>query len=157
MSRRETWQGMNWCRPSTRLAIYLRDGLACLWCGAGVEDEVVLTLDHVVPVGRGGDNRGRNLITACRECNAGRGTASIPAFASRLAQELLPEGDERASQLAEAMIMAVRAAQRRNLPREAARYLLARRGGRLAEVLTSVDELLTDVHPREVCRFNGLC
>ncbi|KKK72946.1 hypothetical protein LCGC14_2898780, partial [marine sediment metagenome] len=37
-SRKEKNQGMNWIRPEKRLAIYLRDGLACCYCGATVED-----------------------------------------------------------------------------------------------------------------------
>lgn len=35
-ARKENWQGMNWCRPATRLAIYLRDGMACTYCGRGL-------------------------------------------------------------------------------------------------------------------------
>ena len=30
--------GMNWLPKARRLAIYLRDGLACAYCGASVED-----------------------------------------------------------------------------------------------------------------------
>lgn len=32
-TRKADWQGMNWIRQDKRLAIYLRDGLACVWCG----------------------------------------------------------------------------------------------------------------------------
>lgn len=32
-------QGMNWIRKDKRLAIYMRDGMACVYCG--------LTLDHL--------------------------------------------------------------------------------------------------------------
>ena len=28
------WQGMNFVRKDLRLAIYLRDGMACVWCAA---------------------------------------------------------------------------------------------------------------------------
>ena len=49
-------QGMNWLRPEKRLAIYLRDGLACCYCGSGVEDGVKLTLDHLTPHSQGGTN-----------------------------------------------------------------------------------------------------
>ena len=30
--------GSKWIRPDKRLAIYLRDGLACAWCGHALED-----------------------------------------------------------------------------------------------------------------------
>ena len=30
----DRYQGMNWCRKDLRLAIYLRDGMACMWSPA---------------------------------------------------------------------------------------------------------------------------
>lgn len=83
----------SWIRPTTRLAIYLRDGLACLYCGRlWRETGTGLTIDHVVPRGGfgGGDGADRedrgtndpaNLVTACRDCNRQRQTLSAPAFA----------------------------------------------------------------------------
>lgn len=56
-------QGMNWIRPTTRLAIYLRDGLACVYCGQALEDGVQLTLDHIKPWCRGGRHSPGNLVT----------------------------------------------------------------------------------------------
>lgn len=47
-----------------------RDGHRCVYCGA-VED---LTLDHVVPLSRGGANDVSNLTTACRPCNSSKGS-----------------------------------------------------------------------------------
>ena len=58
-------QGMNWIRKEKRLAIYLRDGLACCFCGEGVEDGAKLTLDHLTPHSHGGTNGAENLATAC--------------------------------------------------------------------------------------------
>ena len=34
-------------RPEKRLAIYLRDDMACIYCGIGIEEAGTLTLDHV--------------------------------------------------------------------------------------------------------------
>jgi 5-methylcytosine-specific restriction endonuclease McrA len=62
----------NWIRKNKRLAIYLRDGEACVWCGRAIEDGAELTLDHLVPCELGGDNGERNLVTACRHCNCSR-------------------------------------------------------------------------------------
>lgn len=77
------WQGMNWIRQEKRLAIYLRDGCACAWCGAKVEDESTkLTLDHVIPHCDGGSNDASNLVTCCKRCNESRGIRSIAKFST---------------------------------------------------------------------------
>lgn len=75
------WQGMNWIRQSKRLAIYLRDGLACAWCGTAAEKCVVLTLDHLKPHSKGGTNDETNLVTCCKHCNDSRGNRSLKTFA----------------------------------------------------------------------------
>lgn len=46
--------------------VYRRDGFKCVYCGSGAN----LTLDHVLPRSRGGDNSWENLVTCCRKCNA---------------------------------------------------------------------------------------
>ena len=35
--------GRNWIRPEKRRALYLRDGLACVYCGDSLEDGARLT------------------------------------------------------------------------------------------------------------------
>ena len=54
---------------SLRAAIYERDGHACLTCGS-VED---LTLDHIHPWSKGGEDTFDNLRTLCRPCNSAKG------------------------------------------------------------------------------------
>ena len=86
---RKNWNGAKWIRRERRLAIYIRDGLACVWCGSGLEDEgVTLSLDHVVPVSRGGRNVSRNLVTSCRKCNSVRSDRSLLDFAQAVANYL---------------------------------------------------------------------
>jgi len=119
---RGEWQGMNWCRPATRLAVYLRDGLACAYCGATVEDGATLTLDHVVPASKGGSNDPANLVTCCSRCNSSRGTRSVPQFAEAVAAYLNHGAD------AAEIVRHVRRTVRRVLPRAEARELIARRG-----------------------------
>jgi len=81
--------GAKWIRRERRLALYMRDGLACVWCGSGLEDEgVTLSLDHVVPVSQGGVNGSRNLVTSCRKCNSVRGDRSLEEFACAVASYL---------------------------------------------------------------------
>lgn len=80
------WQGMNWIRPVKRLAIYLRDGLACAWCGAGIESGITLTLDHLKPHTKGGSNHESNLVTCCKHCNDSRGARGQKVFARAVAE-----------------------------------------------------------------------
>jgi len=85
----KSWNGAKWIRRERRLALYMRDGLACVWCGSGLEDEgVTLSLDHVVPVSKGGGNDSRNLVTSCRKCNSVRGDRDAIDFASAVAYYL---------------------------------------------------------------------
>lgn len=115
-------QGSNWCRRTTRLAIYLRDGMACAYCGATVEDGALLTLDHLTPHSHGGSNAPSNLVTCCLRCNSSRGNRSVRAFCRAVA-EYLNHGVKAAT-----IDKHVRACARRVLPRAEARDLIARRG-----------------------------
>lgn len=83
--RKAKHAGMNWIRQEKRLAIYLRDGLACVWCGQAVEDGVKLTLDHVICHVDGGSNHESNLVTACHGCNSRRGDRPVEDFAAAVA------------------------------------------------------------------------
>ena len=80
VGRKEKNQGMNWITQKKRLAIYLRDGLACAYCGATIEDGIKLTLDHLKPHSKGGDNKESNLVTCCSKCNSSRGNRSVRSF-----------------------------------------------------------------------------
>lgn len=80
--------GMNWIRPVKRLAIYLRDSLACVWCGRGIEDDIRLTLDHYTASVEGGDNAHTNLFTACVVCNSTRRHRSVEAFAEVMSDRM---------------------------------------------------------------------
>jgi hypothetical protein len=79
------WQGMNWIRQEKRLAIYLRDGLACAWCGAGVEQGAQLSLDHIICHVAGGSNHESNLVTCCTRCNSSRSDRTVEVFAAAVA------------------------------------------------------------------------
>ena len=82
------YQGQKWIRNEKRLALYLRDGLACCYCGATIEDGVRLTLDHLTPHSEGGSNQAENLVTACQRCNSSRGTRPVEEFANAVANYL---------------------------------------------------------------------
>lgn len=122
---------MNFVRQSTRLALYLRDGLACAWCGASVEDGARLSLDHVRPYSAGGSNAPSNLVTACLRCNSARGARSADRFARDVAVYLGHGAD------AVEILAHVRRTIRRALPRPEALELIARRGS-VARVLAEI-------------------
>ena len=121
-NRKANWQGMNWIRQSSRLAIYLRDGMACAYCGSTVEDGAQLSLDHLKPHSHGGSNKPTNLVTCCSKCNSSRGNRSVRSFCQGVAEYL--DSD------AIAIERHVRACARRSLtgPRAEAKELINRRG-----------------------------
>lgn len=53
----------------TRQNLFRRDKHQCQYCGSAKD----LTLDHVVPRSKGGKSSWKNLVTACRRCNANKG------------------------------------------------------------------------------------
>lgn len=53
----------------TRNLIYKRDAYTCAYCGAKEH----LTLDHIQPASRGGQDTWENLVTACNSCNTRKG------------------------------------------------------------------------------------
>jgi len=126
--RKAANQGMNWIRPVKRLAIYLRDGMACCWCGSTVEDGVILTLDHLKPHSKGGSNHETNLVTSCGRCNSSRGNRSVRAFAVAVAS-YLNHGVK-----PEAILGHVLTTKTRKLDIASAKALIARRGGFVAAV-----------------------
>ena len=55
-----------------RLRIYMRDKYRCQYCGEK-KPAGELTLDHILPRSRGGDNSPVNVVTACVSCNNRKG------------------------------------------------------------------------------------
>lgn len=54
-----------------RFEVFKRDSFTCQYCGAKAPD-VILHVDHLLPVKEGGKNTMLNLITACQSCNSGK-------------------------------------------------------------------------------------
>jgi hypothetical protein len=57
-----------------RKRILARDRHRCVKCGAGIR----LSIDHVVPVSKGGTNDDANLQTLCKKCNCKKGNRLEP-------------------------------------------------------------------------------
>lgn len=58
------------------LALKAQYGHRCLCCGKG-ESEAALTVDHVVPLSRGGSSDISNLQPLCKTCNSAKGSKTI--------------------------------------------------------------------------------
>ena len=65
-------RGSGWITRPRRLALYLRDGFRCQYCGADLAGAPAerLTLDHLT-AGHA-DHRDQNLVLACLSCNSAR-------------------------------------------------------------------------------------
>lgn len=117
---------MNWISQKKRLAIYLRDGLACAYCCASIEDGAKLTLDHLTPHSKGGTNEASNLVTCCHKCNSSRGNRPWRGFAASVAA-YLNHGTSKA-----AMVAHITRTTRLVLDVPAAQAMIAARGGFVA-------------------------
>ena len=70
----------------TRFDVFKRDGFTCQYCGQK-PPAVVLEVDHVVPVCEGGGDDEANLLTACFDCNRGKGAGSLNVVPASLAEK----------------------------------------------------------------------
>lgn len=63
-----------------------RDGNSCHLCGgvidhhAGGKDEFLISLDHIVPISKGGTDHPTNIKSAHQTCNKGRGNRTVEAY-----------------------------------------------------------------------------
>lgn len=55
-----------------RYQVLVRDKATCQICGASKKDGVVLHVDHILPVAKGGKSTLDNLRTLCDRCNLGK-------------------------------------------------------------------------------------
>ena len=69
-SRRPDLSGAAW--RQLRRQVLLECGTTCRYCAVDCSDDP--TVDHIVPVSRGGEPLdARNLTVACRRCNSAKG------------------------------------------------------------------------------------
>jgi hypothetical protein len=59
-----------------RFDVFKRDMFCCQYCGR-TPPAVVLEVDHILPVASGGKSAIDNLITACFDCNRGKGASTL--------------------------------------------------------------------------------
>jgi hypothetical protein len=72
-----------------RFEVFDRDGFKCRYCGQEAPN-VILHVDHIEPVSRGGKNEFSNYATACSACNAGKGTKTLRPVEKKAAALPLP-------------------------------------------------------------------
>ena len=53
----------------SRRNVFLRDGYECQYCGSYLPEDV-RTIDHVIPVSRGGNHEWNNVVACCKYCNS---------------------------------------------------------------------------------------
>ncbi len=69
-----------------RAEIFARDDQTCVYCGRRAPD-VELSVDHVEPRMRGGDNSAGNVVTACVDCNRAKGGLAAWAYLAERHEE----------------------------------------------------------------------
>lgn len=71
--REKAATGLSKGERSSLLAKWRRMGAVCAYCATGAAE----TIDHVVPLVRGGSNTEGNLLPACKRCNSSKGARLI--------------------------------------------------------------------------------
>ena len=67
-----------WYWYELRMAVLKRDR-ACRYCGIPLT-KLTVTLDHVIPVSKGGTNDMDNLVASCKPCNHAKDSMSVEEF-----------------------------------------------------------------------------
>lgn len=60
----------------SRKNIFLRDNYTCQYCGRTNSN---LTIDHIVPRSKGGEDSWTNLVVCCARCNSKKGDQTVEA------------------------------------------------------------------------------
>ena len=80
--RELTMMGLQQVGVDVRVALLLRTGGGCWYCGNPLTMASV-TVDHVVPLARGGNPVFDNLVACCNECNTAKGQSTLEEFRRR--------------------------------------------------------------------------
>ncbi len=67
-----------------RKAVFIRDGYYCHYCDVRLCPAANPTVDHKVPVCRGGSDEMDNLVAACRWCNTAKADMPYALFVAIL-------------------------------------------------------------------------
>ena len=80
-----------------RTSIKARDNHTCRYCAVSLADEphLLLEVDHIVPVSRGGLSTPENLQTLCWRCNRSKSNKTPQTGAPQVAPEVAPSGSDK--------------------------------------------------------------
>jgi len=85
-------------RVSLRFEVFKRDRFTCVYYGR-TPPNVLLEVDHVMPQAAGGTDEFANLITACMDCNRGKGSRMLEEGRSpAVTQQQIDDARERVEQ-----------------------------------------------------------
>ncbi|XP_068635406.1 uncharacterized protein [Aristolochia californica] len=103
----------------SRKSIFFRDHYLCQYCSSGEN----LTIDHVLPISRGGEWKWENLVTACAKCNSKKGQKTLEESNMKLIKvpKALKDFDILAIPLTNTAIRMLR--MRKGMPDEWRQYL----------------------------------
>ena len=73
----------DYIRKSTKVRfskynLFLRDQFVCQYCNLQLPHKNKCTVDHVIPISRGGKNHWENCVTSCAPCNISKGNKLYP-------------------------------------------------------------------------------
>lgn len=74
--------------PLTRDNIFRRDNYECVYCGHGKKRD--LTIDHVIPRSKGGEDSWNNLVTACKRCNNEKSDLTLEEYGKEIPKPFRP-------------------------------------------------------------------
>jgi len=74
--------------PFSRENVFKRDNFECVYCGC--DNKKTLTLDHVHPTSKGGQNTFENVVTACKKCNSEKADLTLTEYGKEIPQPKRP-------------------------------------------------------------------
>jgi len=85
MSVKRKWSGISKGRMRK---ILKKQGRKCYYCGVRIYPKAanllpVATVDHVIPLSRGGNNSKETLVASCSPCNQAKGDMSADDFLNK--------------------------------------------------------------------------
>lgn len=67
----------------SRYNVFIRDAFSCQYCSIRLPQNL-LTIDHVIPVSKGGKTNWENVVTSCSCCNTKKGNKSVREASMKL-------------------------------------------------------------------------
>jgi len=72
----------------TRLQVLQRDYNTCHYCGQEAN-----TVDHLIPISKGGTDEASNMVACCTQCNSSKRDRMTPSFFERNSRPSTPIGN----------------------------------------------------------------